>query len=79
MRADGRDHPRGEVAPVAEVWWKGSPDLGGAELEQSVTRATTEGVLEPARERGRRVERVVRDGEQEVAARRQRKRRHEDG
>ena len=49
MRADGRDQPRGEVAPVAQVCWKRGPDLGGAELEQSVTRATSEGALEPAR------------------------------
>ena len=79
MRADGRDQPRAEVAPVAEVCWKRGPDLGGAELEQSVTRATTEGALEPAQQRFWRLEGVVRDGEQQVAARGQRERRHEDG
>ncbi|MGH9348248.1 MAG: hypothetical protein ACRD26_13400 [Vicinamibacterales bacterium] len=37
LGADGRDQPRGEVAPVAEVCWKRGPDFGSAELEQSVT------------------------------------------
>ena len=78
MRANGRDQPRGKVAPVAEVRRKRGPDVGGAELEQSVTRATTEGVLDPARERGRQLEGTVRDCEPQVAARRQRERRHED-
>ena len=53
MRADGRDQPRGEVAPVADVCWKRGPDFASAELEQSVTRAATEGALEPAQERAR--------------------------
>ena len=57
MRADGRDQPRGEVAPVAEVCRKRGPDFGGAELEQSVTGAASERALEPARERVRRAAR----------------------
>ncbi len=76
MRADGRDQPRAEVAPVAEVCWKRGPDFGGAELEESVTRATTEGALEPAQQRSRRLDSAVRGREQQVAARGQRERRH---
>ena len=60
MRADGRDKPRGEVAPVAEVCWKRGPDFAGAELEQSMARAASERAFEPAGERGRRLEGVVR-------------------
>ncbi len=79
MRADGRDQPRGEVAPVAEVCRKRGPDFSGAELEQSVTRSPSERVLEARRETGRRRLRgVVRAGQQEVAARSQGERRHED-
>ena len=52
-----RDQPRGEVAPVAEVCWKRGPDLGGAELEQSVTRAASERALRAVRDSvGRRLE-----------------------
>jgi hypothetical protein len=78
MRANGRGQPRGEVAPVAEVCWKRSPDFRGTELEESVTRATTEGALEPAQERARRLEGVVRGREQQLAAPGQRERRHEN-
>ena len=78
MRADGGDEARGKIAPVAEVWRKRGPDLGGAELEQAVTRATSERAFDAARDRGRRSEDVVRDREQQVAARSQRQRRHGD-
>src|SRR5206468_8247101 len=77
--ADRRDQPRGEVAPVAEVCWKRGPDFASPELEQSVPRATSERAFEPAGERGRQLEGVLRHGEQQVAARGQRQRRHEDG
>ena len=50
---DLRNQPRGEIAPVAHVGWKRGPDLADAELEQSVARATSERLFEPARE-GRR-------------------------
>src|SRR5215203_3234157 len=56
MRANGRDKSSGEVAPVAQVRWKRGSHFGGAELEQSVPRATTEGALEPAQQRARRWE-----------------------
>ncbi len=77
MRTDGRDEPRGKIAPVAEVRWKRGPDLGGAELEQAVTGATSERAFDAPRERGRRSEDVVCAREQQVAARSQRQRRHE--
>ncbi len=79
MRADGRDQLRGEGAPVAEVCWKRGPDFASPELEQSVPRATSERAFEPAGERGRQLEGVLRHREQQVAARGQRQRRHEDG
>ena len=60
MRADGRDQPRGEVAPVTGVCWKRGPDFASAELEQSVTRATSEGPFERPPESGRRLGGVVR-------------------
>jgi hypothetical protein len=48
MRTDGCDEMRGKVAPVAEVWWKRGPDLGGAEFEEPVTRAPGKSAFEPA-------------------------------
>jgi hypothetical protein len=79
MHADRRHQPRGEVAPVAKVCWKDGSDLRGAELEQSVARAASKRAFEPARERGRWLDGLVRHGEQQVAARRQRQRWHADG
>jgi hypothetical protein len=67
MHADGRDQPRGEVAPVAKVRWKDGSDFRGAELEQSVARAAGKRAFEPARERGQWLDGVVRNGEQQVA------------
>jgi len=78
--ADGRDQPRGEAAPVTEFCRKRGPDFANAEFERSVTRSPSERALERARETGRpRLRAVVRAGQQEVAARSQRERRHEDG
>jgi hypothetical protein len=60
MRADGRDQPRGEVGtalPADLSYWR---DFASAELEQSVTRATSEGPFERAPESGRRLGGVVR-------------------
>src|SRR5437870_7942995 len=55
MRANDRDKSSGEIAPVAQVRWKCGPHFGGAELEKSVPRATTEGGLDPAQHRARRL------------------------
>src|SRR5580693_10263495 len=77
MRADGRDQPRGEIAPVAEVCRKGGPDFASAELEQSMTRASSECAFQPPCERGRQLEGIIRDGEQQVAARGQGERWHD--
>ena len=52
MGTDGRDQLRSEVTPVAHVRGQRGPDLAGTKLEQSVTRAATEGELEPAQGRG---------------------------
>ena len=68
-----------KLAPVAEVGWKRGPDFGSAELEQPVTRAASERAFEPAGERGRRLEGVLHHREQQLAARGQHQRRHEDG
>ena len=76
MGADGRDQPRAEVAPVAQVYRERCPNLAGAELEQSVTRTATEGGFKPVHQRTRQRERVFLNGEQQVAPRGQRKRRH---
>jgi hypothetical protein len=59
MRADSRYQPRGEVAPVREVCWKRGPEFASAELEQSVTRATSEGPFERTLESGRPLGGVV--------------------
>ena len=79
MGTDTRDQPRGEIAPLAHVGWKRGTDLADTELEQSVTRATSEGPFERARERGRRLGGVVRAIEEQVAARSECERRHRDG
>jgi hypothetical protein len=77
VRADAREEPRGEVAPVTKVCRKRGPDLASAKLEQSVTRATSEGVVEAARQGGRQLEEIARGREQQVAAWGQRKTRHQ--
>jgi hypothetical protein len=59
MGADGRDQPRPEVSPVTQVCRERGPNLAGAELEQSVTRAATEGGSKPVHRRSRQRERVV--------------------
>ena len=79
MSADGRDQSRGEVPPVIEVCWKCGPDFGGAELEQSVTRATGEGAFEPAQQLRRRLDSLVPGRQKQVAPRGQCERRHENG
>jgi hypothetical protein len=79
MRADRRDEPGCEVAPVAEVRRERRADFAGTELEQAVTRATSERRFEHAR-KSRCVFGVIAPaGEQQVAARGQRQRWHEDG
>ena len=80
MHTDRRNQPRGEVAPVAKVCWKRrfrlplrrARAIRGPSREQMRFRRL--------RERpGRWMEGVVCNREQQVAARRQRQRRHEDG
>ncbi|MGD0946024.1 MAG: hypothetical protein ABSA52_01230 [Candidatus Binatia bacterium] len=58
-RAQGRHVARAELAPIGEDGWKRGSDLGGAELQQTVTRAARKRVPQPLGERWLQRRRVV--------------------